>query len=118
MARRAASGKGVYAVKVFDFTRRSPRTTLLSDEEAGLEPEFEQRHARLSNRSVAVFLLDVRSNKTPWPSGWKKYLLDYEADFLGEEQWRWFEEALKRSTATVNLIVQGLQVHADRYFGT
>jgi len=36
--------------------------------------------------------------------------------FLGEEQWIWLETALKRSTAAVNIVVSGLQVHADRYF--
>lgn len=115
MARRAAEGKGVYGVKVLDFTRQ-PSEQLLSDEAAGLEPDVSASPTKLSNRSVAVFLLDVRSNKTPWPRNWKKYLVDYDADFLGEEQWAWFEEALNRSTATMNVIVQGLQVHADRYF--
>jgi alkaline phosphatase D len=116
MERRAQAGRGLYGVKVLDF-RRPRGQELLSDHEAGVEPEVSPLDAMsLSDRSVAVFLIDCRSNKTPWQ---KKnfadtFSLDYEGDFLGEEQWQWLETALQRSTATVNLIVQGLQVHADR----
>ncbi|GKY96835.1 hypothetical protein MPSEU_000642700 [Mayamaea pseudoterrestris] len=122
MQQRASSGKGVYGVKVLDFDR--PRgNQLLSDEEAGIETGYDLNYndktssSSLSNRSVAIFLLDVRSNKTPWNKHWKrKYQLDYEADFLGEEQWEWLEQGLQKSTAAVNIIVSGLQVHADRYY--
>jgi len=111
---RAATGKGVYGVKVFDFHRPAGKE-LLSDAEAGLEPPFPQQ--QLSDRSVAVFLLDCRSHKTPWNAGFPDALrLNYEADFLGDEQWHWFETALRRSTATVNVVVQGLQVSADRFW--
>ena len=111
---RAEQGKGLYGVKVFDFARgRLP----LSDEEAGLEPALNPA-APFSNRSVAIFTLDCRSNKTPWPSN-TRFLStrddDMNGDFLGEEQWAWFEEAISRSTAAVNIVVQGLQVHADKF---
>jgi len=106
---------------------------LLSDEEGGIEdvPESDgggdgggggasqQRRIpyQLSNRSVAVFLLDIRTHKSPWRSTFpSKYRLNYEGDFLGTEQWRWLERSLRRSKATVNVIVQGLQVHADRFW--
>jgi hypothetical protein len=123
MADRAASGKGVYGVKVFDFSRPAGEE-LLTDTEAGLDPDLVKSRPvddinddSLPDRSVAVFVLDNRSHKTPWRKGWpNKYTLDYEADFFGETQWQWFEEAIARSTASVNIIVQGLQVHADRYF--
>jgi hypothetical protein len=120
MAERAAAGKGVYGVKVFDFSRPAGEE-LLTDTEAGLDPDLvtvpvdDNDDASvtstdpLSDRSVAVFVLDNRSNKTPWKKGWIKYSLDYEADFLGEAQWQWFEEAIGKSTASVNIIVQGLQ---------
>jgi len=38
-----------------------------------------------------------------------------DGDMLGEQQWSWFEKALRRSKASVNVIVQGLQVHPYRY---
>jgi alkaline phosphatase D len=114
MARRAQAGRGLYGVKVLDF-RRPRGQELLSDRAAGIEPDATGavNITALSDRSVAVFLIDCRSNKSPWPRK-NQLALDYEGDFLGEEQWQWLEAALQRSTATVNLIVQGLQVHADR----
>jgi|UPI000581A6D6 hypothetical protein len=128
MRQRAVRGQGVYGVQVFDFSRPVGHE-LVDEAEAGIEPdhhehEYNDNHngnkesspSVLSNQSVAVFLLDVRSNKTPWKQqGLGKYRVDYAADFLGPDQWVWFETALRRSTATVNVIVQGLQVHADRY---
>ena len=67
MKQRAAQGKGVYGVKVFDFHRPKGQE-LLSDEEAGLEPSVREAAGspNLSDRSVAVFLLDCRSHKSPW----------------------------------------------------
>jgi hypothetical protein len=123
MQERAASGKGVYGVKVMDFARPSGQQ-LLSDEQAGLELlDYAQNASSFtppfpfSNRSVAIFLLDVRSNKTPWNKHWKqKYRVNYTADFLGADQWDWLEQGLQRSTAAMNIIVSGLQVHADRYY--
>lgn len=120
MERRAAAGLGVYGVKVLDFTRPSGQE-LLSDAEAGLEPSLldsdNYEAISLSNQSVAIFLLDCRSHKTPWtrvvPD---KFYLDYQGDFLGQEQWTWLNASLSRSHATVNIVVQGLQIHADRYF--
>lgn len=128
---RASSGKGVYGVKVFDFTRQKDKR-LLSDEEAGIEPSTlttssSTERIPLSDRSVAIFLLDIRTNKTPWSSTKKKngewfskffdrFQPNFEGDFLGQEQWEWLETSLKRSTATVNILVNGLQVHADRFW--
>jgi hypothetical protein len=129
MEQRAKSGQGLYGVKVIDYTK-SIGNELLSDEDAGIEPYLyitnhtdnttirieNLRHPQsLSNQSVAIFLLDCRSNKSPWYTTIpKKYTLNYNGDFLGNEQWEWFQLALQRSTAAVNIIVQGLQVHADR----
>lgn len=122
MEQRAAAGKGIYGVKVFDF-RRPFGEELLSDDEAALEPlvllpnHSDVPPLLLSDRSVAIFVIDCRSNKDPWKTGIpQKYWVDYEADFLGAEQWEWLQTSLSRSTATVNVVVQGLQVHADRYF--
>ena len=123
MKERAAQGKGLYGVKVLDFLRPAGQQ-LLTDAEAGLDPTVvrtsEYERVRLSNRSVAIFLLDSRSNKTPWVEKNEtmkfKSELKYDGDFLGEEQWTWFEQAIGSSTAAVNFVVQGLQVHPERYF--
>ena len=113
MDRRVLSGKGVYGVFAFDFDREEP---LLSDEQAGLDPSVPKTGATLSDKSVALFLLDVRSNKSPWVPGYSNPEGEFDGDFLGEEQWNWFEESLARSTARVNIVVTGLQVHPDRWF--
>lgn len=110
MRQRAEAGDGVYGVTVFDFARED---VLLSDQEAGIDPEVNEREKPLSGKSVAVFTIDVRSNKDPWNSNGVK--TDYRGDFLGDKQWKWLEEGLKRSTAAVNILVSGLQVHTDRF---
>lgn len=118
MEARAAAGRGVYGVKVFDFGRPAG-LELLSDQEAGIEPSAARSDevTALSDRSVAIFLVDCRSNKSPWKKGFPgKHFPDYDADFLGAEQWEWLQATLPKSRAAVNVIVQGLQVHADRYF--
>lgn len=115
MSRRARDGLGVYGVKVFDFARPQGHQAL-SDSEAGLDPHVVFDHENLpsySNKSVAVFVLDVRSNKTPWKKGLQAFTPDVEGDFLGEMQWRWFEAAIARSRAAINVVVNGLQVHAN-----
>lgn len=118
MENRAASGKGLYGVKVLDFARQL-NEQVLSDQEAGLDLDAVHEwnpSLTLSNKSVAIFVLDCRSNKTPWPKRTFFAPSTSNGDFLGEEQWRWFEEALRRSTASVNIVVQGLQVHAEHMF--
>ena len=116
MAKRARRGDGVFGVKLFDFSRPIGEE-LLSDQDAALEPEVpvhdEQKY---TDNSVAVFLLDVRSHKTPWvKSGMKKYFQNFDGDFLGEHQWEWLKSALSRSNASVNVFISGLQVHGDKY---
>lgn len=120
MYRRADRGFGLYGVKIFDFSRPIGQE-LLTDEEAAIDIDTvnntadhttKTKTAPLSSKSVAVFVLDVRTNKTPWKKGVQ---YDHEGDFLGDRQWQWFEASLKRSTATVNVIVQGLPVHAHRH---
>lgn len=116
MAMRARSGHGVYGVKLIDFERPFGRQ-VLTEEEAGIDPDVvdKTRQIPYSKKSVAVFVLDVRSFKTPWWQGWDKFKVNPDGDFLGERQWQWLEEALENSKAAVHVIVQGLQVHADRY---
>ncbi len=120
MYQRAKEGLGVYGVKVFDFSN-DDGNYLLSDEEAGLDIDlFSNDVNDLSyldetlnndNRRVAIFVLDVRTNKTPWDEA---PLPNFDGDFLGEKQWKWFEKSIKRSNASVNIIVSGLQVHSYR----
>jgi alkaline phosphatase D len=125
MARRAHKGAGVYGVHVYDFA--SEKNHLLSDEDAGLDPDvvsqedyehhYKGQIKTESNKLVAVFVLDVRSNKTPWSKKMSQRFSKYpHGDFLGEEQWKWFHTAIGRSTAAVNIIVTGLQVHAPWFY--
>jgi PhoD-like phosphatase len=142
LEQRAKAGRGIYSVQVLDFARKNP---LLSDEEAGFDADIaddNERRVPLSNRSVAIFHLDIRSHKTPWkdhrqelkkpwskvfrnlwrtlgkPTFWSNFVHepDYSGDFLGAEQWKWLATSLRRSTAAVNIVVSGIQVHADKFF--
>ena len=122
MYQRAQKGLGVYGVKVFDFSKEGDY--VLSDEEAGIDADLvkddfttdeydDRRRGKVQNsdRTVAIFVLDVRSNKTPWP---QQPHPNYDGDFLGEIQWKWLETTIRRSHASVNIIVSGLQVHPYR----
>ncbi|CAB9496460.1 PhoD-like phosphatase [Seminavis robusta] len=120
MSRRAQAGMGVYGVKLFDFARPKGQQEV-PDEEALIDPHvLDNGNATAvpvfpaySNQSVAVFVLDVRSNKSPWKQGSAAYIPDFEGDMLGEDQWQWFEAAISRSRAAVNVVVSGLQHHAN-----
>ncbi|KAL3934401.1 MAG: hypothetical protein SGBAC_009875 [Bacillariaceae sp.] len=125
MMKRAAAGLGVYGVQVYDFSEVDPKKRLLSDEAAGLDPDVVPSFdppmipdsISTGNRLVAVFVLDVRSNRTPWPKTFKEKLSNKkDGCILGDEQFRWFETAISRSNATINIIVTGLQVHAERFY--
>lgn len=123
MAKRAAAGHGVYGVKLFDFDRPEGEQ-LVPESEACIDPDFlasissssssgSKCTPTYSNKTVAVFALDVRTNKDPWKDGSDAYFAkDYDGDFLGERQWRWFEEAISHSQAAVNVVVNGLQVNS------
>jgi hypothetical protein len=114
MARRAAAGYGVYGVKMFDFDRPEGHY-LVPESEACIDPDA-YCVPMYSNKTVAVFVLDVRSNKDPWIEGSKAYYSnDYIGDFLGQSQWEWFERAISNSRAAVNVVVNGLQVNSDLF---
>jgi len=120
---RAEKGMGIYGVKLFDFDENNTsKSRLVSDEEAGVDPDViidnnngRQQRVGYSNQTVAVFVLDVRSNRTPWNQGKEKYEPLYNGDILGEHQWQWFEKAIQNSRASVNVVVSGIQIHAERY---
>jgi alkaline phosphatase D len=116
MYKRAEKGYGLYGVKMFDFSRPLGKE-LMTETEASIDPDILVSRNISSSRvvdgylekTVAVFVLDCRTNKTPW----RKASQDFEGDMLGERQWQWFEAAIKNSRAEVNVIVNGLQVHPD-----
>lgn len=116
MRRRAEAGRGVYGVKLFDFARPGNNKEV-PEREAGIDGDipFGLSRQAISNQTVAVFVLDVRSNKVPWRTDSGRLSPDFEGDFLGEAQWKWFEESIRRSRASVNIIVNGLQVFANRF---
>ena len=58
--------------------------------------------------------MDIRTHKTPWPGKilqtfWK----DPDGDFLGEEQWQWFETAIGRSKAAVNMAMRSVAIDIE-----
>jgi PhoD-like phosphatase len=115
MAKRASDGHGVYGVKLFDFARPGGQE-LVADDDAGIDPDLGKNSTsswKTSNKTVAVFVLDCRFHKTPWEQGHARYRPDYNGDFLGERQWQWFESAIRQSKASVNIVVNGLQVHPN-----
>ncbi|MGK3740069.1 MAG: hypothetical protein ACI90V_006917 [Bacillariaceae sp.] len=123
MRQRVRAGYGVYGVKLFDFDRQYGQYEV-PEQEAMIDPDIivsghpsslplQSLPSSYSNMTVAVFVLDVRTNKDPWKTGIDSYKPDYDGDFLGERQWKWFESAIQNSNASVNIIVNGLQVHAN-----
>ncbi|GMH99631.1 hypothetical protein TrST_g10798 [Triparma strigata] len=102
---RAEAGQGVYGLKVFSYQKNSA-PVVYPEEAEGYPSDVPD-----SNNTVAIFYLDCRSNKDPWPKGFD-FLLQkgLGLDMLGETQWNWLEENLKKSNARVNIILNGLQV--------
>mmetsp|Transcript_24599 Transcript_24599/g.49015 ORF Transcript_24599/g.49015 Transcript_24599/m.49015 type:complete len:743 (+) Transcript_24599:280-2508(+) len=161
MYQRAVEGKGVYGVQLFDFSRKFDDSIdgnsnddgilwggghWVPEEEALVDDDVVARvAARHGNnnrsampnysttRSVAVFVLDVRSNKTPWPTKGGNHarrtnrpppqssaprtppLPPPPRDFLGQHQWNWLRSSLRRSRAPLNIVLTGLQVHPHRF---
>lgn len=152
MYRRSLEGKGVYGVQLFDFSRtkkpfqgtKNKRVIWgegywVPDEDARIDPAFIRNGEShfpptySTTHSVAIFALDLRSNKTPWPRGKQKRgstgdngIVSMTSnnssgvetpayDFLGKNQWEWLRSALNNSRATVNIIISGLQIHPERF---
>jgi hypothetical protein len=123
--KRAQLGYGVYGVKLFDFASNYTHY-LVNDWDAAIDPDLvipdtkgmdddDNGDSKYSNHSVAIFFLDVRTHRSPWGKGLKGWTPNYQGDFLGERQWQWLEKAVARSNASVNIFVQGLQVHPYRF---
>lgn len=65
-----------------------------------------------AGKQIKVILLDTRSFRdtvivSEVPG--KRYQPNPEGDVLGDEQWKWLEKELKRSSAQINVIVSSIQ---------
>jgi len=88
-------------LRFFDVPKKDPRWT-----RPGIYSSKE-----LNGGKVKVILLDNRYFRDPYSA---------DGDILGEDQWRWLEEELRKSTADTNLIVSGIQIlptHFLRHIG-
>jgi alkaline phosphatase D len=70
-------------------------------------------------KKVKIILLDTRSfrdtviySKTPG----RRYDPNAEGDVLGDAQWKWLENELKRSDANLNIIVSSIQFLANDHY--
>lgn len=104
MYQRALQGKGVYGVQLFDFSR-DPEASITHDDvlwgngywvpedEALIDPDVtpgrndSAKPTYSTTHSVAIFVLDVRSNKTPWPNKIKHSTPNHSTTSTGIEQW-------------------------------
>lgn len=69
------------------------------------------------DRKIKVILLDTRYHKDAWiltllDDVAKKVDVDYDAQLLGEQQWRWLEEELTNSTAQIHFIASGMTYYS------
>jgi alkaline phosphatase D len=60
--------------------------------------------------SIKVILLDTRYFRDPIFKTKTGYTLNETGTILGKEQWAWFQEELKNSTADFNIVVSSIQV--------
>jgi len=70
-------------------------------------------------QKVKIILLDGRyfkDNLSLDNNSEQRYLPTTEGTYLGEKQWRWFENELNNSDAQLNLIVSGVQVISSEHF--
>jgi PhoD-like phosphatase len=124
MYQRGLRGEGIYGVQLYDFAQPPGPRRVISDEDANIDADLErfsshqsQRHSTYSNQTVAVFVLDVRTHKTPWKTHWYErfFQTDMDGDFLGPRQWEWLQQSVQNSHATIHVVVSGIQFHPYRY---
>jgi len=68
------------------------------------------------SRKIKVYLLDNRYFKDDLKndiSPKNRYVNNNTGTILGEEQWKWLENEMKNSEASINLFVSGLQIIPD-----
>ncbi|MBC5992702.1 alkaline phosphatase D family protein [Pontibacter cellulosilyticus] len=63
-----------------------------------------------AGKQVKVILLDSRYHRDSLVRINRVYQTNYTGDILGEEQWRWLEQELRNSTASINIIGNGIQI--------
>ena len=132
MYQRGLRGEGIYGVQLYDFAQPKGPQRVISDWDANIDADLEQhtsssssspnsntkdRTYTYSNQTVAVFVLDVRTHKTPWKTHWYERFLqkDMDGDFLGAQQQEWLQQSVHNSLATIHIFVSGIQFHPYRY---
>ena len=63
-----------------------------------------------AGKQVKVILLDSRYHRDSLARINRVYQTNYTGDILGEEQWHWLEQELRNSTASINIIGNGIQI--------
>jgi alkaline phosphatase D len=66
-------------------------------------------------KQVKVILLDARYFRDSLQKQGKNYIPNLKGDILGEQQWKWLEEELKNSKASLNIIGSGIQFIPDEH---
>jgi len=61
---------------------------------------------------IQLLLLDIRYHRDPWT-----WTPRQQGDMLGEEQWKWLEEEVQRSTAKAIIIGSGIQILWSDWLG-
>lgn len=65
------------------------------------------------DKTIKFILLDTRyfrDDLQPNPTRSPRYIINETGDILGEQQWKWLEQELEKSTATFNIICSSIQV--------
>ena len=143
MYQRGLRGEGIYGVQLYDFAQPKGPLRVIPDVDAKIDADLQQRrrHAAAdvsnqndttshhhqstynsyytySNQTVAVFVLDVRTHKTPWKTHWYErfFQKDWDGDLLGPQQWEWLQQSVQNSqSAHLHVFVSGIQFHPYRY---
>jgi alkaline phosphatase D len=77
---------------------------------------YSEHDFSFGDKLVKVVLLDTRYFRDTLDAdtgGMNRYQANEEGDILGEEQWQWFEDVLRKSKADFHIIGSGIQVIAE-----
>jgi len=77
---------------------------------------YSQYNMQIDDKLVKIILLDTRYFRDTLDTDFnstQRYLPNEEGDILGEEQWQWFEDVLRKSKADFHIVGSGIQVIAD-----